>query len=136
MFGRNDYLTRPAVLVAICLGKLLAIGASVLGGHRGGFIFPFFFAGISLGLALAKWASHVAYVSPAACALCVAASLNVAVTKSWLSTPVVLCEVSGRVDVLPCLLVASVVALFVADGKAVIKAARPRSDNDAEHQLG
>ena len=34
-------LTNPLVLLCVALGKLVAIGACVLGGYRGGFIFPF-----------------------------------------------------------------------------------------------
>ena len=130
-------LARPAVLLAISAAKLVAIGASALGGYRGGFIFPFFFAAVAMGLALSALTStYIVYVSPTACALGLATALNVAVTKTILATPIVLCEISGRVDVLPCLLVASILALLLSDGTHIIKAARSRVDNDGEHELG
>ena len=46
-------LENPLVLISIGLFKLLAISITVLAGYRGGFIFPFMFAGLSMGTALA-----------------------------------------------------------------------------------
>ena len=48
-------LASPAWLVAIGLAKLVAITITVLAGYRGGFIFPFMFAGLALGTRLATF---------------------------------------------------------------------------------
>ena len=53
-------LAKPAWLVAIGLAKLVAITITVLAGYRGGFIFPFMFAGLALGTGFAAFLS--AYV--------------------------------------------------------------------------
>ena len=45
-------LENPIVLFAIGIFKLLAISFTVLAGYRGGFIFPFMFAGHSIGTGL------------------------------------------------------------------------------------
>ena len=76
------------------------------------------FAGHSIGLGVAKlipmWSSAgLTYgVSPAAAALSLACGINVAVTRTVLATPIVLASLSGRIDVFPTLLVASLVATY------------------------
>lgn len=42
----------PPMLCLIAVAKLLAVSITVTFGFRGGFIFPLFFAGTSLGLAI------------------------------------------------------------------------------------
>ena len=42
----------PLLLAVIAVVKLIAISVTVLSGFRGGFIFPLFMAGTSLGLAI------------------------------------------------------------------------------------
>ena len=49
-----------------------------------------------------------------------------AVTRTVLATPVVLATLSGRTDVFPMLLVASIVSLYVTGEESIIKAARKR----------
>merc|ERR1711918_340872 len=46
-------LSNPLVLTSIGLWKLAAISITVLAGYRGGFIFPFMFAGHAIGTAVA-----------------------------------------------------------------------------------
>ena len=49
-FMLNDY--HPPILLVVALVKLVAVSITVVSGFRGGFIFPLFFAGTSLGLAI------------------------------------------------------------------------------------
>jgi len=121
-------LTDPTILFAIGIAKLVAISFTVLAGYRGGFIFPFMFAGHSIGTGLALALEPVLGfpMSPAAAALCCACSINAAVTRTVIATPVVLATLSGRTDVFPMLLVSSIVSLYVTGDEAIIKAARKR----------
>ena len=48
-------LSDPTYLILIGLFKLVAISVTVLAGYRGGFIFPFMFAGLALGTRLATF---------------------------------------------------------------------------------
>lgn len=116
-------LSDPVYLLLIGLFKLVAISATVLAGYRGGFIFPFMFAGHSIGAALAIF---FPILSPAAASLCIACAINVSVTRTILATPIVLSALSGRVDVFPTLLVSSLVAAYVSGDEAIIKSARKR----------
>jgi len=65
-------------IIVGCL-KLLAISFTVCGGFRGGFIFPFFTAGASLGRALCF---VFPTLSPVIATLCFAAGINVAITRT------------------------------------------------------
>jgi len=122
IFGASD-LTSPLVLILIGGAKLVAISITVLAGYRGGFIFPFMFAGISFGTAFNM---ILPSLGAAAAALSLAAAINTSVTRTVLATPVVLITLSGRPDVLPCVLVASVVSLYMTGDVSIIKAARTR----------
>lgn len=49
-FMLNDY--HPPILLLVAVVKLVVVSITVVSGFRGGFIFPLFFAGTSLGLAI------------------------------------------------------------------------------------
>ena len=49
-FQQNDYT--PQLLLVIAVVKLVTVSVTVCSGFRGGFIFPLFMAGTSLGLAI------------------------------------------------------------------------------------
>ena len=118
-------LAKPAWLVAIGLAKLVAITITVLAGYRGGFIFPFMFAGLALGTGFATFLSaYVPEMSPAACALSMACAINASVTRTVLASPIVLASLAGRTDCFPTLLVASIVAMQMTGDEAIIVAAR------------
>jgi len=120
-------LSSPAHLLGIGIAKLVAISITVLAGYRGGFIFPFMFAGHSIGSAVHFLAAaHGFHISQAGAALCFACAINVSVTRTVLATPIVLSSLSGRTDVFPELLVASLVAIWVTGDESIIKAARKR----------
>lgn len=123
IFGAYS-LENPFVLFAIGIAKLVAISITVLAGYRGGFIFPFMFAGHTIGTGLSIASGGA--LSQGAAALSCACAINVAVTRTVLATPVVLSTLSGRVDCFPTLLVASLVSLYVTGDESIIKAARAR----------
>ena len=140
MFG--DYsLTDPRILFAIGVLKMVAISVTVLVGYRGGFIFPFMFAGISFGCCFAQLSIthlsadiHAQYgLHFAGAALGVAAAINASVTRTVLSTPLVLITLSSRPDVFPCVLISSIVSLYMTGDVAIIGAARKRFTRE---QLG
>lgn len=119
-------LSDPIYLFAIGIAKLVAISVTVLAGYRGGFIFPFMFAGHSIGTGLSIALAGIVPLSPAAAALSCACAINVAVTRTVLATPIVLATISGRTDCFPTLLVASIVSLYMTGNESIIKAARKR----------
>merc|ERR1719502_1055268 len=120
-------LSDPKWLIAIGLTKLFMISITVLAGYRGGFIFPFMFAGHAIGTALQyPLVAAGMQVSAGAASLSCACAINVAVTRTVLATPIVLATLSGRVDTFPTLLVASLVSLYVTGDESIIKGARKR----------
>jgi H+/Cl- antiporter ClcA len=62
-------------------------------GYRGGFIFPLFFVGAAIGLAISL-ATH-GMVSPVVAVLCLMGAVNVAVTKTPIATTIILATLSG-----------------------------------------
>jgi chloride channel protein, CIC family len=110
-------------LLGLALAKMLAVGCTLHSGFRGGFIFPLFFIGAAGGLAI----SAVFPIIPAPlAALCTMAAVNVAVTKTPVSTTVILVTLSGMA-VLPLLVIASFVSFLLTTRVALIRTQRSRS---------
>lgn len=97
-----------ALLVGIA--KLVAISFTVAGGYRGGYIFPLFAASAALGRALFV---VLPFIPVQICVLCLAAAVNVAVTRTSLATSIILTYLSGEPNALSAILAASLVSLFV-----------------------
>lgn len=97
-----------AVLVGIA--KLIAVSFTVSGGYRGGYIFPFFAAGAAFGRAF--WYLFPS-VSPAIAILGFAAGINVAITRTVVATPLILCALAGEGNAIAPVLAASLASLFV-----------------------
>ena len=97
-----------ALLVGIA--KFIAISFSVAGGYRGGYIFPLFAAAAALGRALNFF---VPFIPVQLCVLCLAAAVNVAVTRTALATTIILTYLAGEPNALSAILAASLVSLFV-----------------------
>ena len=127
-------LTSPSMLFVIGIAKLFVISVTVLANYRGGFIFPFMFSGVCIGCGFAQLAVQflgragqaALGLNFAAAALGCAAAINTSVTRTVLSTPLVLVSLSGRPDDFPCLLIASVVSLYMTGEVSIITAARKR----------
>lgn len=91
------------------VAKLVAVSFTVAGGYRGGFIFPFFAAGTALGRAF--WFLFPS-LSPVVCTLSIAAGINVAITRTAVSTPLILCALAGEGNAIAPVLAASLVSVF------------------------
>ncbi|HEY9763321.1 MAG TPA: chloride channel protein [Trichocoleus sp.] len=98
------------VLLALALAKLLAISITVTGGWRGGIIIPLFFAGACLGKALVIASPGS---SETLAMTCVMASLNAAVTRTPISTTILLAKLTGFSTFTP-ILFASMVGFFLS----------------------
>ncbi|HUJ28743.1 MAG TPA: chloride channel protein [Myxococcales bacterium] len=110
-------------LLGIALAKMLAVGCTLHSGFRGGFIFPLFFIGAAGGLALSAMFPMIP--APLA-ALCTMAAVNVAVTKTPVSTTVILATLSG-LGVVPLLIVASFISFLLTTRVALIRTQRSRT---------
>lgn len=99
--------TTTALLVG--LAKLLAISFTVSGGYRGGFIFPLFAAGAAFGRAI--WFVFPS-IPPVIAILSVAAGINVAITRTVLATPLILCALAGEQNAISSVLAGSLVSAF------------------------
>ncbi len=115
----------PAVsaLLLVAAGKAVAIGLTLHSGFRGGFIFPLFLVGAALGVAL--WQVSGGAVSLPVAALCLMAALNVAVTRTPISTTVILTTLSGT-SMVPVIGAASLVSFLLTTPVSLIHTQRPR----------
>ena len=124
MLARHGWAAAAGLLVLLAAAKMLAIGVTLHSGFRGGFIFPLFFVGASLGLAV-SFASQ-GHVLPATAVLCLMAAVNVAVTKTPISSTVILTTVSGT-SLIPVIGTASLVSFLLTTRVALIRTQRPRA---------
>ncbi len=106
----------------IALMKALAIGLTLHFNFRGGFIFPLFFIGAALGMGLSVL---FPMLPPAVIVLSLMAAVNVAVTKTPISTTIILTTLSGT-NLLPVVAIASFTSFLVASKVVVIKSQRSR----------
>ncbi|MGD1903639.1 MAG: chloride channel protein [Geitlerinemataceae cyanobacterium] len=111
------------MLLCLCLAKMVAICFTIHGGFRGGFIFPLFFAGASLGLAIAF---GVPAVHPTIAVLCCMAAINVAITKTPVSTTIILTVLSDT-TILPVIAIASFTSFLITSNIGLLKTQRART---------
>lgn len=114
-----------AMAVGIC--KMIAISFTVAGGYRGGFIFPFFAAGAAFGRGLAYVYPNL---PPSLATLSIAAGINVAITRTGLATPLILCALAGEQNAVAPVLAASMVSLFSTSYMPFIRSQVRRVDVD------
>ncbi|MEO1620321.1 MAG: chloride channel protein [Cyanobacteria bacterium J06632_3] len=110
-------------LLGICLAKMLAICCTIHGGFRGGFIFPLFFTGASLGLAVSF---GFPFLHPTIAVLCCMAAINVAVTKTPVSTTIILTVLSDT-TILPVIAIASFTSFLLTSNIGLLKTQRARA---------
>lgn len=105
-------------LILLVVAKMLAISLTVTGGWRGGIIIPLFFTGACLG-------KIVAMVHPesneALAMICIMAALNTTVTRTPISTTLLLAKLAGFSTFTP-ILFASVVGFFLSPRNPFIAA--------------
>lgn len=111
-------------LLLLALAKAVAIGITLHTGYRGGFIFPLFFIGAAVGLAIALASGGLVPLSVGA--LCLMAALNVAVTRTPISTTVILATLSGT-SMVPVIGAASLVSFLLTTPVSLIRTQRSRS---------
>lgn len=92
-----------ATLLMIGLAKILAISCTLHSGFRGGFIFPLFYLGAVVGCAIALGFPQI---HPTIGMVCIMAAINVAITKTPISTTVIL-SVIADTSMVPVIVTAS-----------------------------
>lgn len=115
------------MLLLIAVAKMFAISFTLHSGFLGGFIFPLFFIGANVGLAIAL---AVPQVHPTVGMVCLMAAVNVAVTKTPISTSIILSVLSGTA-MLPVIVIASFTSFLLTSQIAMIRTQRSRCVDDA-----
>jgi H+/Cl- antiporter ClcA len=110
-----------ATLLLAFIVKLIASSMIVSSGWRGGFIIPMFFLGAALGAA----AHDVFGVDKVLAMVTLMAAINAGVTKTPFGSTLVVAEMSG-LRLLPPVLLASIVALFLTSRVSMIHTQRDR----------
>lgn len=110
------------MLVVIAVAKMLAISCTLHSGFRGGFIFPLFYIGAAIGLAIAL---AFPQIHPTIGMVCLMAAVNVAVTKTPISTSVILSVLSDTA-MLPIIVIASFVSFLLTTQLSLIQTQRSR----------
>ena len=97
-------------LLILAIAKMLAISITVTGGWRGGIIIPLFFTGACLGkvIAMAPLGANGTLAM-----ICMMAALNSAVTRTPISTTLLIAKLTGFSTFTP-ILFASVIGFFLA----------------------
>lgn len=118
-------------LLLMALARAVSVGLTLHSGFRGGFIFPLFFIGATLGMALS--AASGGRIPLAVAALCLMAAINVAVTRTPISTTVILTTLSGT-SMVPVIGAASLVSFLLTTPVALIGTQRPRRHHPARRR--
>ncbi|HET8656912.1 MAG TPA: chloride channel protein [Longimicrobiaceae bacterium] len=113
-----------ALLVLFAFLKMVAVGMTLHSGFRGGFIFPLFLIGAALGMAVSI-GTHGLFSAPVAM-LCTMAAVNVAVTKTPISSAVILTTVSGT-SMLPVIGAACLASFVLTTRVSLIETQRSRA---------
>ncbi|NUN63207.1 chloride channel protein [Pseudanabaena biceps] len=116
------------MLLLIGLAKMLAISCTLHSGFRGGFIFPLFYIGAAVGLAIAL---GIPQVHPTIGMVCMMAAVNVAITKTPISTTVILSVLSDTAMV-PVIVISSLTSFLLTLNLNMIKTQRSRPDTGVE----
>lgn len=116
------------MLLLIGLAKMLAISCTLHSGFRGGFIFPLFYIGAAVGLAIAL---GIPQVHPTIGMVCMMAAVNVAITKTPISTTVILSVLSDTAMV-PVIVISSLTSFLLTLNLNMIKTQRSRPDTGVD----
>ncbi|MBD1891835.1 chloride channel protein [Coleofasciculus sp. FACHB-SPT9] len=107
-----------AFLLTLAIAKMVAISITVTGGWRGGFIIPIFFTGACIGKAIALL---IPGLNPALAMICVMAAFNASVTRTPVSTTLLLTKLTNISPLTPVLF-ASLIGFFLAPKAPLITA--------------
>jgi H+/Cl- antiporter ClcA len=116
-------------LLVLAIAKMLAISVTVTGGWRGGIIIPLFFTGACLGKVVSM---TIPGCNETLAMICVMAALNTTVTRTPISTTLLLAKLAGFSTFTP-ILFASIVGFFLAPRHPFI--ASQLSDNASPSSL-
>ena len=131
-FGHNELESVldnsfPAIfLLSLAFAKMATISFTVTGGWRGGFIIPLFFTGACIGKAIT---TLIPGLNPSLAMICTMAALNAAVTRTPVSTTLLLAKLTNIAPFTPVLF-ASLVGFFLAP-KAPLIASQLKSKQEA-----
>lgn len=114
------------LLGLLVLIKMLSIGFTLHSGYRGGFIFPLFFIGAASGIAISFASQNVISLPVAIIGLM--AAVNVGVTKTPISTSVILISLTGSA-MFPVVAIASIVSYVCTEKIRLIPTQQHRKDN-------
>ncbi|MEX1123369.1 MAG: chloride channel protein, partial [Balneolales bacterium] len=125
---QTDYTFWGAVglLVLLVMTKICSIGFTLHSGFRGGFIFPLFFVGAASGVALSLATGQAISMTVAIVGLM--AAVNVGVTKTPVSTSVILVSLTGG-GMLPVIATSSIVSYVCTEKIRLINTQQHRKDN-------
>ena len=118
------------ILIAILFFKIIAISITVTSGWRGGFIIPLFFVGATLGLIIHHF---VPSISLALAMVSCMAAINVCVTRTPMSTTILLSTLTGFTYFIP-ILFASLTGYFLAPRIPFISS-QSEQENEKNHEL-
>ena len=113
-------------LLFIAFAKVVAIAVTLHFGFRGGFIFPLFFIGATLGIVVSQL---FPFIPLPLAVLSLMAAINISVTKTPLATVVILTSLSGT-NLLPYLVVVGVVTLIFTNKITFIQTQQERIFNN------
>ncbi len=111
------------MLLVIAVAKMLAVGCTLHSGFRGGFIFPLFYIGATVGFAISLGFPEI---HPTVSMICMMAAVNVAITKTPISTTVILGVLSDT-SMVPVVVIASFVSFLLTTQLSLIKTQRSRT---------
>ena len=125
---QNDYTIWGAagLLGLLVVAKMLSISFTLHSGFRGGFIFPLFFIGASGGIAIALATQH--FIPLPVAIIGMMAAVNVGVTKTPISTSVILISLTGG-SLFPVVAAASIVSYICTERIRLIRTQQHRTDN-------
>ncbi len=119
------------MLLVIAVAKMFAISFTLHSGFLGGFIFPLFFIGANVGLAIAI---AIPQIHPTVGMVCLMAAVNVAVTKTPVSTSIILSVLSGTA-MLPVIVISSFTSFILTGQIAMIGTQRSRQLDEERPQI-
>ena len=114
------------LLIAILFFKIIAIAITVTSGWRGGFIIPLFFCGATLGLIIHQF---IPSISLALTIVSCMAAINACVTRTPMSTTILLATLTGFTYFIP-ILFASLTGYFLAPRIPFISSQRELKSSD------
>jgi H+/Cl- antiporter ClcA len=123
LLAQHGWKMAVGLLLFVAFCKMVAVGVTLHTGFRGGFIFPLFFIGAAIGLAITM---AFPTLPAGVVVLAMMAAVNVAVTKTPISTAVILTTLSGT-SYMPALVGACFASFLLTTRVSLIRTQRSRA---------